>query len=140
MLSQNQNTPIVSIIIPVYNDRDRLTNCLQKLYEQDYPKSFYEVIVVDNGSTLSIREMVLKYRFKIVYEKKPGSYAARNKGIKSACGEILGFTDSDCIPSKDWIKNAATYFSVNSNNLIIGGKINVFDKTGKKALCHYDKT
>lgn len=130
----------VSIIIPVYNDKERLTKCLKKLSEQNYPKSFHQVIVVDNGSFPPIKELVLKYGFTIVHESKPGSYAARNKGIKSASGEILGLTDSDCIPSKDWIKNAATYFSANSNNLIIGGKINVFDKTDNMALCHYDKT
>ena len=52
------STPFVSVIIPVYNDPERLKTCLQALEEQTYPKSAYEVIVVDNGSDESIEPLV----------------------------------------------------------------------------------
>ena len=55
------STPFVSVIIPVYNDPIRLETCLQALEEQTYPKSSYEVIVVDNGSDESIEPIVVEF-------------------------------------------------------------------------------
>lgn len=95
---------LVSIIIPVYND-PRLELCLEALSHQNFPKNKFEVIVVDNNSTIDIKKIVKKYNFKYLLEKKKGSYAARNKGTKKAKGSIFAFTDSDCIPDKNWIRN-----------------------------------
>jgi len=55
------STPFVSVIIPVYNDSIRLRTCLQALEEQTYPKSAYEVIVVDNGSDESIEPIFAEF-------------------------------------------------------------------------------
>ena len=53
--------PFVSIMIPVYNDRDRLTLCLAALEHQTYPKDQYEVIVIDNGSDHSLDDLANQY-------------------------------------------------------------------------------
>jgi len=99
------STPFVSVIIPVYNDPERLKTCLQALEEQTYPQSSYEVIVVDNGSDESIEPIVTEFnQAKAGYEPHPGSYAARNKGLSLARGEVIAFTDADCIPALDWIE------------------------------------
>lgn len=118
------NPPYVSVIIPVYNDPQRLKTCLQALEMQTYPKDSYEVIVVDNGSDQSIEPMVSRFpQAKSAYEAQPGSYAARNKGVAIAQGEILAFTDSDCIPMPDWLeKGVATLMRV-PNCGIVGGKL-----------------
>ena len=79
------STPFVSVIIPVYNDPIRLQTCLQALEDQTYPKSSYEVIVVDNGSDESIEPIVAEFsQAKATYKAQPGSYAASNKGISLA--------------------------------------------------------
>jgi len=97
--------PFVSVIIPVYNDPIRLRTCLQALEEQTYPKSMYAVIVVDNGSDESIEPIVAEFsQMKTSYEPHPRSYAARNKSLSPARGEVIAFTDSDCIPAPDWIE------------------------------------
>ncbi len=115
----------VSIVIPVYNDSERLKRCLQVLEHQTYPKSQYEVIVVDNNSDDDIKSLVSHFPQALYeFEQKPGSYAARNKGIAVAKGAILGFTDSDCIPNSDWIDRGVSYLSDKCH--YVAGRISIF--------------
>lgn len=96
----------LSIIIPVYNDFAALKKCLRALQSQlDSYNGLVECIVVDNGSTDDIHEIVQDFpRVSALTEATPGSYAARNTGARSAAGEYLAFTDSDCIPTEDWVE------------------------------------
>ena len=116
--------PFVSVIIPVYNDAVRLQTCLQALEEQTYPKQAYEVIAVDNGSDESIEPIVAGFRqAKASSETRRGSYAARNKGITLAQGDILTFTDSDCIPARDWLERGVANLLREPPAAIVGGKV-----------------
>ncbi|MGV6806949.1 MAG: glycosyltransferase [bacterium] len=119
--------PGVSVVIPVYNDVERLERCLDSLAQQTYPVSDYEVIVVDNASTDDIKTVVdrcpvASYQF----ESKPGSYAARNRGLLVARGEIIAFTDSDCLPAADWIEKGVKELAANPDAGLIGGAIELF--------------
>ncbi len=119
----------VSVIIPVYNDGERLRSCLQALAQQTYPTDCYEVIVVDNGSDAraNIQGIVQQFEGTIAeYESKPGSYAARNKGISLAKGEIIAFTDADCIPAPDWIEQGVAHLQETVNCGLVGGNIEIF--------------
>ena len=99
------STPFVSIIIPTFNDSERLQHCLSLLESQTYPKHLYEVIVVDNNSSDDIAQVVAEFEHaNSAFEPTPGSYIARNKALTIAKGEILGFTDSDCAPALNWIE------------------------------------
>ena len=119
--------PFVSVIIPVYNDCERLKKCLEALENQTYPHNLYEVIVVDNASEEDIAATVTSFNQAIVLEeKRRGSYAARNKGILNAKGEVIAFTDSDCIPANDWIEKGVNNVLNTSNCGIVGGKIEIF--------------
>lgn len=119
--------PFVSIIIPTYKDWERLDICLQALAKQNYPKKKFEVIVVDNDFGSVFPDSLTKEsNFIFESEGKPGSYNARNKGLKVSKGEIIGFTDSDCQPDKNWIYNAIVLFNQNIEYDRIGGKIEVF--------------
>jgi glycosyltransferase involved in cell wall biosynthesis len=120
-----------SIIIPVYKDQERLLSLLDSLNSQTFDFEQWEVIVVNNDpeSSLEIKGLVSPlYKFTVVDEKIPGSYAARNKGIKEAKGEILAFTDSDCLPDKKWLENAHKIFEndLNRNIGILTGPIPLF--------------
>lgn len=93
----------VSVIIPVYNDCERLKLCLAALRDQSFPEEHYEIIIVDNGRNEGIREAGARYRCRLLVNERNTGDAARNKGIAAAQGDILAFTDSDCIPARDWI-------------------------------------
>ncbi|PID58309.1 glycosyl transferase family 2 [candidate division KSB3 bacterium] len=121
--------PFVSVILPVYNDAERLKICLGALEEQTYPKEAYEVIVVDNNSAESIEAIVENYaQARADFEDRPGSYSARNKGLATAQGEVLAFTDSDCIPAADWIERGVKALLSVPNCGIVGGEVTLFFK------------
>nr|WP_294941655.1 glycosyltransferase [uncultured Mucilaginibacter sp.] len=122
----------VSIIIPTYKDWARLSLCLQSLSNQTYDANFFEIIVVNNYTADKVPEnYFIPKNCKIVVEGQPGSYVARNAGIKLSKGEIIGFTDSDCIPDEDWISNAVTAFEEDNNFARIAGKIRLYYKSDR---------
>jgi glycosyltransferase involved in cell wall biosynthesis len=120
----------VSIIVPVFNDVERLKLCLQALERQTYPPHLYETIVVDNGSDpeLDIAGVVAEFRAIATFEQTPGSYAARNRGISIATGSIIAFTDADCIPSQNWIERGVENLRRSPDCGLVAGKIEIFCK------------
>lgn len=96
----------ISVVVPVYNAEAYIEDCIKALLSQNYPVDHYEIIMVDNNSKDCSPEIIKRYPgIKYLTRKKQGSYAARNKGILQAKGEIIVFTDADCTPSVDWLRN-----------------------------------
>lgn len=115
------NHPFVSILIPTYHDWARLALCVKALHSQTYPVDSYEVIMINNDPTDQAPDnFELPPNFTLIAEGKPGSYAARNAGLALAKGEIIGFTDSDCIPHPTWIESAVEMFSTGRVDRIAG--------------------
>jgi glycosyltransferase involved in cell wall biosynthesis len=109
---QNKETkPTVSIVVPVRNGESTIESLLQSLAELDYDKEKVEVIVVDGNSTDKTRDIVKKYPFKMIIERKNGLNVARNTGIRNSTGDIVAFTDSDCVVPQDWVKKIAENFN-----------------------------
>ena len=103
--------PSVSVIVPVYNGERNIGNCIQSLLSLNYPSSKIEIIVVDNNSKDATNKIIKGYPIISLMENRiQTSYAARNTGIKKSKGEIVAFTDSDCIADKDWILKAVECF------------------------------
>lgn len=128
---ENLTNPFVSVIVPVFNDVERLKICLEALENQTYPQNLYEIIVVDNASdkVQNIEEIVNRYdRAIYTYESTPGSYAARNQGISLAKGEVLAFTDADCIPAPNWLEKGIDDLLKVPNCGLVAGKVEVFCK------------
>ena len=97
--------PDISIVIPVFNQGESLHRCLRALGAQTYPHNRFEVLVVDNGSASPVAEMVESFPFaRCIREAKPGSYAARNRGIVASRADLLAFTDADCVPTATWLE------------------------------------
>lgn len=120
--------PFVSVIIPVFNDSDRLDLCLTALDRQTYPRDRYEVIVVDNGSQdePALAEVAARHPVRLSRETKPGSYCARNHGLSLATGEIVAFTDADCIPTQDWLEQGVKCLQSLPNCGLVAGRIELF--------------
>jgi cellulose synthase/poly-beta-1,6-N-acetylglucosamine synthase-like glycosyltransferase len=112
------------VIIPTYHDWERLELCLKAMSLQTYPSERIEVLVVNNDPADPPPTNLVLTNVKIIDELSPGSYAARNKGLASCSGDILAFTDSDCIPDSRWIQNAVDLLLAGAER--IAGKIELF--------------
>ncbi|MDL2121682.1 MAG: glycosyltransferase [Deltaproteobacteria bacterium] len=133
LASDADSLPFVSIVVPVYNDDKRVGSCIEALLKQTYSHKRYEILIVDNGSTDDTRSVIQKYPVKLLVEQKiKSSYAARNKGVKSASGEVIGFTDADCIPSPDWIEKGVENLLRVPNCGLVAGRINPLFKDPKR--------
>ena len=117
-------SPFVSVIIPIYHDWDRLQLCIDGLRKQTYPKDLFEVIIINNDPGDHPKNLHLLENSSLLSESKPGSYAARNTGIAVAKGEILAFTDSDCIPTPKWLENGV--FEISQGIDRVAGKVELF--------------
>ncbi|QJW35979.1 glycosyltransferase [Cellulosimicrobium protaetiae] len=123
--------PRVTVIIPVYNDVERLRLCLDALAQQDYPADRLDVVVVDNASTVDLRPALPDDdRFVMVRELRKGSYAARNAGLEVATGEVLAFTDADCRPWRDWLSTAVAMLKAPGAPDAVGGRIRLVFRDG----------
>ena len=92
----------VSVIVPVYNTKNYLNECLDSILKQTIEEM--EILVVDDGSTDGSTDIIKEYaekyptKIKAFYKQNGGQAQARNLALLHACGEYLGFVDSD-----DWI-------------------------------------
>lgn len=97
---------MISVIIPGYNVSSYVSECLDALLEQTMPRDAYEIIYVDDASTDDSREVVAGYEavHSLALPENRGQATARNLGLRKARGEIILFTDADCVPAHDWIE------------------------------------
>jgi glycosyltransferase involved in cell wall biosynthesis len=109
-----ERKPRISVIVPAYNAEKTIDACLAALREQEKGTEPIEVIVVDDGSKDRTLETVLHYPGVIcIRENHGGPARARNAGVRLARGEIVLFTDADCEPAQDWVKEMAKPFEDN---------------------------
>lgn len=103
--------PFVSVVVPAYNERPTIAACIEALLAQDYPADRREIIIVDNNSNDGTPDIVGNYPVRLAFERETQtSYAARNRGIALAEGEIIAFLDADCIADKNWLENLTRPF------------------------------
>jgi cellulose synthase/poly-beta-1,6-N-acetylglucosamine synthase-like glycosyltransferase len=107
---------------------------LQALEAQTYPREFYEVLVIDNGSREPVEPIAAPFRHvRVAHEDRRGSYRARNHGLTLARGDILAFTDSDCVPAADWLERGVAALEAAPDAGLIGGRIDLFTADAQRA-------
>jgi len=109
-MENNEFQPTVSIVIPVRNGEATIGALLESLQKVDYDQNKVEVMVIDGNSMDKTREIVAKYPVKLFVEDGEGLNAARNTGIKNSGGEVIAFTDADCIVPSNWIRKTVENF------------------------------
>ena len=102
--------PLVSVIIPVRNDQQKIHKCLVSLLKMDYPPDRREILVVDDDSTDQTAEIINRFPVQYLRQERPGSAAARNRGIEASRSEVLAFTDADCVVSTGGLRELVQGF------------------------------
>ena len=83
----DKDLPLISVIVPAWNEEKYLKTLLPRLIAQDY--SNYEIIVIDNNSKDNTAQVASSFGVKVISEKKQGTSYARAKGFEKARGEII---------------------------------------------------
>jgi glycosyltransferase involved in cell wall biosynthesis len=118
------SSPLISVIIPHYQDLGGLELCLARLEAQTYPRGNFEIVVADNASPvgLSAVEGVVAGRARVVVCHEKGAGPNRNAAVAASRGEILAFIDSDCQAEPNWL--AAGVAGLDRFGLV-GGRVTV---------------
>jgi glycosyltransferase involved in cell wall biosynthesis len=94
----------------VLNGAATIGACLVSLERQDYPSANREIVVVDNGSTDETPRIVEEHGVRSLVEGRRSPSRARNRGIEASRGEIVVFTDADCLASTSWLRELVAAF------------------------------
>jgi glycosyltransferase involved in cell wall biosynthesis len=120
----------ISVVIPTYRRPEMLARCLRAASGQSLGPEEFEILVADNAGDEAAREWVessaQNSRLSIRYlnaARKPGPAFARNEGWRAARGEIVAFTDDDCVPDENWLAEGLKIFAANENAAAVTGKI-----------------
>lgn len=127
--TMNYTPPYVSIIVPVLNGERTIKECLDSLLRVDYPLGRREILIVDNGSTDRTTEIVKRYPVRCVLESRRGLSYARNCGIEASNGQVLVFTDADCIVTTGWLRELTQGFDSEEVGVAVGEVVSFPPKT-----------
>jgi GT2 family glycosyltransferase len=118
---------MISVVIPHLNQLDGLEACLSSLDAQSVSADLFEIVVVDNGSSILPHTTIARHpRARLLVETKPGPGPARNSGTKAAAGDILAFIDADCRAHPDWLRNALRALQNFPSHTILGGDVRIW--------------
>lgn len=139
---ENDNTPVISVIIPVYKVENYIARCLQTILEQSYKK--LEIIIVDDGSpddSIPIAKEIVgdDPRVQFIYKENGGLSDARNYGLDVATGEFIVFVDSDDYVEPNYIKNLHENISKTQADIAMCSFV-IVDEHGKQIYDVLDVT
>ncbi|MFA5993668.1 MAG: glycosyltransferase family A protein [Parcubacteria group bacterium] len=132
----------VSIIIPIYNQAQYLSETLDSVLAQSH--SDWECVIADDGSSDGTKEVAMEYckkdkRFKYIYQENQGPSVARNNGIQNSHGEFILPLDSDDLIAKDYLREALEVFEKNPKTKLVYCYAELFGvKTGFWNIPKYD--
>ena len=114
IIDKENEKPLISIIVPIYNAEIYLDKCIKSILNQSYDN--FELILVNDGSADNSANIVKKYMEndkRIIYlnQKQSGVSAARNNGINNAHGDFITFIDADDMIEKDYLEYLLSLFS-----------------------------
>lgn len=111
---------MISVIIPNHNGEETIGSCLERIFASHAPP--FEVIVVDDCSSDGSVEVITRYPCRLIrLERRSGAGRARNVGAAHSRGDILFFTDADCLARKDTLSRAAEAVAAGGPEAVIGG-------------------
>lgn len=121
-MGKNIKTPIVSVIVPCYNQGEYLAEALDSVLNQTY--TAWECIIINDGSTDSTKDVAVKYcqkdsRFKYIEQENQGPSIARNNAIAASCGEFILPLDADDLIGETYMEKALKHFETHSKTQVV---------------------
>ena len=126
----------VSVVVIAYNERGYIGKCISSILAQTYKR--FELVIVDDGSTDgTVREIKAFQdpRIRLFRKRQNSGYSyARNTGIENSNGEIIFFTDADCVVAKDWIEQGLKVFKKNKDIAGVTGRTYYVSKSYRPSI------
>jgi glycosyltransferase involved in cell wall biosynthesis len=116
---ENPQRPLVTIVIPAFNEEKLLAESLKSVLAQDYKN--FELIVVDNNSTDDTPKIAKSFGAMVIFEPLQGVGYARQRGFMKAKGEIIATTDADTILPSNWLSRIVEEFKNDQKLAAFGG-------------------
>lgn len=124
LVGEASTTPLVSVVIPYYNQPHQLALVLEALTAQTLPPDRLEVVVADDGSTCSpdVRAWTSRLDITVVTQEDNGfrAAAARNLGVAASSGTVLCFLDADTVPTPDYLRQSIRLPAAAPDALVVG--------------------
>ena len=114
---------MLSVVIPALNSAATISDTLSSIFSNETCDETFEVLLVDNGSCDETVDTAREFPVKIFHCPRKGIGPPRNLGIQKARGDIVIFTDSDCIVERDWITKILNFFNLHSETDGVGGPV-----------------
>lgn len=128
---QMASTPLVSVIIPVFNARKYIVQTIQSVLEQTYKN--IETIAIEDGSSEDSEDLVKQFpKIKYLKQKQKGNAYTRNRGIRLSHGSLVCFLDCDDLYTKDKVQKQVDYFDKNPECKLLSGLVHEFLEPGVK--------
>ena len=120
----NLSKPHISVIVPAYNAQETIKECVESIFHQSFDD--FEVIIINDGSTDSTRELAAElaskdHRVKVINQANLGVSAARNRGLQAARGQYVSVLDADDIWVTDKLEAQLAALGHNQDMVVIGG-------------------
>jgi cellulose synthase/poly-beta-1,6-N-acetylglucosamine synthase-like glycosyltransferase len=116
--------PYVSVVVAFRNEADNLPLLIQSLVQQSYSSKRYEVILVNDHSTDNWNDLVMSIlpdNIRVIHSPGEGKKAALHTGVDQANGDVVLFSDADCMVPEDWIIKMVQPFVNEQTVLALGG-------------------
>ena len=131
------DTPLVSVIMPVYNGERHITDAVESILNQTYTN--FELLILDNGSTDKTPALLADFsqldsRIRLMHEPKPlgyGGEVASNVAARQARGEFIAKLDADDVAMPDRLSKQLRYLQEHSDVFLVGSQLTLIDETGR---------
>ncbi len=140
--SGSARKPRVSVILACYYSHNTLAQCLDGLRAQTFRD--FEVVAINSSPENETAAILSRYR-EVIFRQSPVRlfpHAARNRGVEIACGDLLVFSDPDCVAREDWLERLvsgvdherSTGHSLQSPSSVVGGSMGLLAGQSRLAL------
>ncbi|GAB2571288.1 glycosyltransferase family 2 protein [Spirosoma areae] len=131
------NVPLVSVVMPVYNGERYITEAVESILSQQYTN--LELLILDNGSTDGTPDLLARFaqldrRIRLLHEPKPlgyGGEVASNIAARQAKGEFIAKLDADDVAMPDRLTKQVSYLTAHPDVFLVGSQLTIIDESGR---------
>lgn len=140
-LKEPKNYPVITILIPCFNEGAVIGQAIESVMDLDYPN--YEILVLDDGSTdetlVEAKKYEVRRNVRVISQENTGKAGALNRGISEAVGDYVLCMDADSVMKKDVLKLSMAYIERNPKIGAIAGSVVVENTAGKDILVDFQR-